>query len=483
MKKIKRILIANRGEIAIRIIKTCREMGIETVSVYTEMEKDHPHGLYSDYGVCLKKQGAKAYLDQDVLIEIAREYEADAIHPGYGFLAENHVFAGKVHKAGLIFIGSSADNIKLMGDKITSKKQVKGMNIPVIPGYEGSQKADILIGEAQKIGFPVLIKASAGGGGKGMRVVEREGDFLEALASARREAKRSFLDDRVLLEKYLENPRHVEIQILSDGKGSHLHFYERECSIQRRHQKILEESPAPGLDDHIRNSMTKAALLIARKMNFSGLGTVEFILNGDDFYFLEMNTRLQVEHPVTEMVCGFDLVRLQIMVAEGTPLNLVQDQIRPKGHAMEVRLCAEDKNYFPTMGTLLYVGHSDIPGVRLDTGFKKGCKITTDYDSLLGKLIARGADRDEVVSKLRFALREVLFFGVKNNREQLLDILHDDGFLKGDFDTNFLTHMPDSKPTLSMEKKAVALAAWLSRDKKTMRGNSPWRKLAGWRNL
>src|SRR5690606_34183389 len=343
--KIKKILVANRGEIALRVLKTAKEMGIKIVTIYAEDDKNLPHALFSDEAYSLG-QGplSETYLNKHKIIDIAKKSGADAIHPGYGFLSENAEFCSMVEKAGIIFIGPTSESIILMGDKIGSKVALEKINIPMIPGYHGdNQEISFLETKAKEIGFPVLIKASAGGGGKGMRIVQEESELRDAISGAKSEALKAFSNDKVLIEKYIVNPRHIEVQLMSDTHGNHLHFFERECSIQRRYQKVVEETPAPNLSDDLRKRICETAAEISKGINYRGAGTVEFILTPDGkFYFLEMNTRLQVEHPVTEMVTGHDLVRYQILVAEGEKLNLKQSDIKQNGHAIECRIYAED---------------------------------------------------------------------------------------------------------------------------------------------
>ena len=428
MKKIKKILIANRGEIALRVIQTAREMGIQTVTLYTEEEKGLPHCTAGDESYCLGSGALKeTYLNQNKIIDIAKKAGADAIHPGYGFLSEKSSFAKLVTSSGLTFIGPSPESIDLMGDKKTSKIKIQELGVPSIPGYHGdNQEMSHLIKEAKRIGYPVLVKASAGGGGKGMRIVENESEFAAALEGAKREAMNAFGDDTVLLEKYITSPRHIEIQVMSDSHGNHFHLFERECSIQRRYQKIVEESPSPAVSPELRAKMTEAAIKITKGINYLGAGTIELILDTDgQFYFLEMNTRLQVEHPVTEMVTGLDLVRLQILVAQGEKLPFEQKDIKQTGHAIEVRLYAEDpdNNFLPSIGKIKRIGSTSLRHTRLDCGYKDGNEVTISFDPMLAKLISWGENRDLAADKLNLALNEVVFLGVKTNRDYLKRIL------------------------------------------------------------
>ncbi|PIP93297.1 MAG: 3-methylcrotonyl-CoA carboxylase [Bdellovibrio sp. CG12_big_fil_rev_8_21_14_0_65_39_13] len=498
MKSIKRILIANRGEIAMRIMRTCREMEIETVTVYTDEEQRFPHVFTSNRSVNLGSGPlSETYLNMDKLIEIAKEHECQAIHPGYGFLSERATFAKKVEAAELIFIGPSARAIESMGDKKGSKEIAIKVGVPVIPGYHGDdQSAQILLAEAKKMKWPILIKASAGGGGKGMRVVEKEADFNEALESAKREAMSSFGDDRMLIEKYIEHPRHIEVQVFSDSKGNHVHLFERECSIQRRHQKIIEESPSMALTATLRKQICESAVKLSRHINYLGAGTVEFILDRDgSFYFLEMNTRLQVEHPVTEMVTGTDLVEWQIRVARGEELPLKQDQIKQKGHAIEARICSEDpdNNFMPSLGHLHFIGTPSTSYTRFECGMVNGNDVLLNFDPMLAKVISWGETRDQAAYRLTLALEDLPFLGVKTNGEYIARILNNDHFLKGETYTHFVkTHAEELKPhQLTSIEKALMMAQvhWhKGHDTKgpstegSSRESEAWGQLKGFRN-
>jgi 3-methylcrotonyl-CoA carboxylase alpha subunit len=493
---IKKILVANRGEIALRVLKTARELGIQVVTVYAEDDKFLPHALQADESYSLGSGIlAETYLNQQKLVEIAKKSNADAIHPGYGFLSENAGFAKLVEGSGLIFIGPTPESITLMGDKIGSKVALEKYNIPMIPGYHGpDQSEDFLAAQARKIGFPVLIKASAGGGGKGMRIVHQESELLEAIRGAKSEALKAFSNDKVLIEKYIVNPRHIEVQLMSDTHGNHLHFFERECSIQRRYQKIIEETPAPLLTDELRLKICETAVKISSGINYRGAGTVEFILAPDgSFYFLEMNTRLQVEHPVTEMVTGHDLVKYQIMVAQGNKLPLKQGDIFQKGHAIECRIYAEnpDRDFMPTIGKIEKIGAPTLRDVRLDCGFSDGSEVGVNYDPMLAKLIAWGEDRGLAISKTILSLDEVLFLGVKTNRDYLKRILNHAEYVKGKTHTHFI---PDYKKELEphpLETDDVAsFIAALSfmgtgpskTASTTLDLKNPWTELTGFRN-
>jgi 3-methylcrotonyl-CoA carboxylase alpha subunit len=440
---IKKILIANRGEIALRVIKTCKRIGIKTVTIYAQDDSSLPHAFESDESFNLGSgELSSTYLNQDKIIQIAKDTNSDAIHPGYGFLSENTDFCKKVKEAGIIFIGPSVEAIELMGDKTTSKVKMEKINIPLIPGYHGTdQDPKVLLGEAQKIGFPVLIKATAGGGGKGMRIVNSEEEFTDALNSSKREALNAFSNDNVLLEKYITNPRHIEVQLVSDGKGNHFHFFERECSIQRRYQKVIEESPSPALTEKLRESICKTAVEIARGIDYRGAGTIEYILApNNEFYFLEMNTRLQVEHPVTEMVTGHDLVELQIIAASGEAFDFKQEDITQTGHSFECRIYAEDPDneFLPTAGRIQKIQADTSVDYRLDCGYIDGNKISTNYDPMLAKLVVHDLDRYSAIDKMQDALNDILFGGTKTNRDYLKRVLNHDSFIEGNFHTHFI---------------------------------------------
>jgi acetyl-CoA carboxylase biotin carboxylase subunit len=493
--KIKKILVANRGEIALRVLKTAKEMGIKVVTVFADDDKDLPHSLYSDEAYSLGMGSlAETYLNKAKLIDIAKKAGADAIHPGYGFLSENADFASQVEKAGLIFIGPTADSITLMGDKIGSKKALEKISIPMIPGYHGDdQSEETLAKKAKEIGFPVLIKASAGGGGKGMRIVHSEQDLLESIRGAKSEALKAFSNDKVLVEKYVINPRHIEVQLMSDTHGNHLHFFERECSIQRRYQKIIEETPAPNLSDKLRLEICETAVRISSGINYRGAGTVEFILAPDGhFYFLEMNTRLQVEHPVTEMVTNHDLVKYQIMVAQGEKLPVKQTDIKQTGQAIECRIYAEDpdNNFMPSIGTIEKIGNPTLRDVRLDCGFRDGSEVGVNYDPMLAKLIVWGEERSTAITKTVQSLDEVLFLGVKTNRDYLKRILGHKEFISGHTHTHFIPDHAEalSPQELNSEEIADLIASLSFASHKRVISSShqslknPWTELTGFRN-
>ncbi|QQS47240.1 MAG: ATP-grasp domain-containing protein [Acidobacteriota bacterium] len=447
----KKILIANRGEIARRVIAACHGMGISTVAVFSDADARSGHVLAADEAVHLgAAPSAESYLNIERIVEAARLTGADAVHPGYGFLSENADFAQSCADAGMVFIGPSVEAIRAMGLKSSARRIAAGAGVPVTPGYDGDEQgSDVLLAHINKIGLPVLIKASAGGGGRGMRVVQSGDDPLTAIESARREAEKAFGDGRLLLEKFIDHARHVEIQILGDGHGNLIHLFERDCSLQRRHQKVIEESPSPALDESLRRRMGEAAVKVGRAIGYTNAGTVEFLLTpAGEFYFIEVNTRLQVEHPVTEMITGLDLVRLQIEVAEGRRLGLSQDSIAIHGHAIEARLYAEDplNGFLPSTGRIVDwridaefasfspAGH----GLRIDSGVASGDEIGIHYDPLLAKFIAHAYDRRTAIRKLVHALRRTSVFGLKTNRRFLIDLLEDPDFIEGNFDTGFI---------------------------------------------
>ena len=444
-RRIKKLLIANRGEIALRIQRTCREMGIATVAVYSEPDADMPFVEQADEAVALGGAAPReSYLNVDALLAAAKRTHADAIHPGYGFLSENAAFARQVGEAGLTFVGPTPKAMEMMGSKIGARKIMSEAGVPIVPGAEISGLSDTQVLEhASSVGFPVLVKASFGGGGRGMRIVEKPGELLDAVASARREAGSAFGNDTVFLERYVASPRHVELQIFGDEHGNVVHLFERECSIQRRHQKIIEEAPSPAVNATLRQQMGDAAVKAARAIGYLGAGTVEFILAPDGkFFFLEVNTRLQVEHPVTEAITGLDLVRLQLMVAQGEPLPLAALKPTMKGYAIEARLYAEDakKGYLPVAGRLETF---ELPGdVRVDSGFRSGSEVSIHYDSMLAKVIAAAPTREEAAQHLASALRRARIHGLTTNRDLLVEILEHPEFLEGKTDTHFLLRHP-----------------------------------------
>ncbi len=440
---IRRLLIANRGEIAIRVARGARELGISPVGVYSDADE---HALFRGAMDASLRIGpgpaAESYLDGERIVAAARTLGADAIHPGYGFLSERAPFARLVVESGLMFVGPTPDAIAAMGSKIDAKRRVREFGVPVVPGYDGDDQSDARLRyEAARVGTPLLIKASAGGGGRGMRVVDHLAQFDEALASARREAKAAFGDDTMLLERYLRRPRHVEFQILADVHGTCVHLGERECSIQRRHQKVLEEAPSVALDPALRAKMGKAAVDAARSVGYTNAGTAEFMLEEDgSFFFLEMNARLQVEHPVTELVYGVDLVHEQLRIANGEPLRFTQEMLIPRGWAIEARLNAEDPahEFLPQSGTIAAFEVPPAPGVRLDAGFRAGDEVPVFYDSLLAKIIVWGADRPAAIARMAETLRETNIAGIATNLPLLRAIVADDAYRAGDTTTSFL---------------------------------------------
>lgn len=495
-KSIKKLLIANRGEISRRIQRTCREMGIQSIALATTDELGLSHAKEADFVVDLGRGPlSETYLNSDKLIKIALEMGADAIHPGYGFLSEKAPFALAVEKAGLIFVGPSSDVIELMGDKQQSKNKMSTLGVPLIPGYHGDkQDLKTLKEQAQKIGLPLLIKASAGGGGKGMRIVRSMDQLESELEGAKREAMNAFGDDKVLLERYLENPRHIEIQVFSDPlHDRHLHLFERECSIQRRYQKIIEEAPAPGMNEQLRLRMCEAAVKITRALNYRGAGTMEFMLDDSgEFFFLEMNTRLQVEHPVTELVTGVDLVRWQLMVAMGQDIKTQQTDLSLRGHAIEVRVYAEDpdQGFLPCTGRITATGKPLIQYFRIDAGYESGDQITTDFDPMLAKLIAWGESRQVAIERMILGLESYGPLGLQTNVSYLRRILKSHPFVQGKLSTDFIKHHADAlSPTpLSDEDQALAIAASFLQTSKTappLQGQDlnpgAWAQLSGFR--
>ncbi len=465
----RKILIANRGEIACRVIGTARSLGIGTVAVCSEADAGARHTRLADEAWPIGPAAAReSYLSIPRIIEVARRSGAQAIHPGYGFLSENAAFAEACAAAGLVFIGPPPAAIRAMGSKAESKALMERSGVPLVPGYHGeAQDGATLADAAARIGYPVLIKASAGGGGKGMRVVERAEDFDAALEGAKREALASFGDDRVLIEKYLTRPRHIEIQVFADTHGNTLSLFERDCSIQRRHQKVIEEAPAPGMDPARRQAMGAAAVAAARAVGYVGAGTVEFIAEGDAFFFMEMNTRLQVEHPVTEMVTGLDLVEWQLRVAAGEALPLSQERLSIRGHAIEARIYAEDpaRDFLPSIGRLVHLRQPGaVPGVvRVDTGVRQGDHITPHYDPMIAKLIVWGEDRAAAVRRLAAALREYEVVGVETNLDLLRAIAGHPAFGDAELDTGFIARhagrLLPAAPSSDDAEQALALAA------------------------
>lgn len=483
------VLVANRGEIAVRVIKTLRAMGIRSVAVYSDADADARHVREADAAVRLGPAPAReSYLSIEKVVDAAVRSGAQAVHPGYGFLSENSAFAAALADAGIVFLGPPAKAIEVMGDKITAKKTVTAFGVPVVPGIaEPGLTDDQLIAAAADIGYPVLVKPSAGGGGKGMRRVTDPADLPAALVSARREAGASFGDDTLFLERFVNRPRHIEVQILADKFGNVVHLGERECSLQRRHQKVIEEAPSPLLDAQTRARIGTAACNTARSVDYVGAGTVEFIVSADqpdEFFFMEMNTRLQVEHPVTEMVTGVDLVECQVRVAAGQKLARTQDEIHLVGHAIEARVYAEDpgRGFLPTGGTVLALSEPEGAGVRVDSGISAGTVVGSDYDPMLSKVIARGNTRAEALAALDRALEQTVLLGVTSNIEFLRFLLADDDVQAGRLDTALLDRrVADFVPAEVTDDEFIAAAThhWLRRWPAT--GGDPWSTPSGWR--
>ncbi|PSW05425.1 acetyl/propionyl/methylcrotonyl-CoA carboxylase subunit alpha [Photobacterium lipolyticum] len=528
IRKINRLLIANRGEIACRIIATARRLHIETVAVYSDADRNAKHVSMADQAMCIGPSAARgSYLNINALLVAANAAHVDAIHPGYGFLSENAGFAAACHKQGFLFIGPSAESINTMGSKSDAKNIMEKANVPLIPGYHGdSNQPDILLQQAEKIGYPVLLKAALGGGGKGMRIVNVGAEMLEAIASAKREAMAAFGDNHLLVEKYLINPRHIEVQIFADQHGNTVYLLDRDCSIQRRHQKIVEEAPAPGLSESLRRQMGEAAVNAARAINYTGAGTIEFLLeqsksdpsgsnHGSQFYFMEMNTRLQVEHPVTELITGQDLVEWQIRVAEGHPLPLRQHQIVPKGNAIEVRVYAEDPDngFLPEAGTITYLREPE-PNrhLRIDSGIQHGDTVTSYYDPMLAKVISWGENRTAAIYHLKQALAQYRLIGLKSNIQYLHQLVSHPAFAREEISTAFIeqhqnallaqqpsmieltTIQPDTAPAVLIAKSLLFSAVYLLHPQQKIppgspqhcslqtyrQVQSPW-AIAGWR--
>ncbi len=465
-KEIHSVLIANRGEIAVRIIRACKEMGIRTVAVYSAPDATALHSKLADDAYTIGPAESRlSYLRQDAIIETALAAGCDAIHPGYGFLSENASFADAVERAGLIFIGPPASAIRAMGDKTSARKLMKEKGVPVVPGTEDAlTDNDEAIRIANTIGYPVLLKAAAGGGGKGMRVVEQEDDLLRALESARNEARQAFGDDRVYIEKFVVKPRHIEFQIFADHFGNVVHLGERECSIQRRHQKVIEESPSAIMSTDLRDRMGKSAVMAAAACGYVNAGTIEFLVDEHrNYFFLEMNTRLQVEHPVTEMVTGIDMVKLQLRIAMGEKIPFTQEQVAFRGHAIEARLCAEDvrNNFFPSTGKILAYKPSQGYGIREDSGIETGSEISIHYDPLFAKLVAWGMDRNDAIAKMRRALDEYRVIGIETTVPFCRFVMDHPKFIEGDFQIDFIARhfSADKLPEHSEELLYAAMVA------------------------
>jgi 3-methylcrotonyl-CoA carboxylase alpha subunit len=492
-----KILIANRGEIACRVVRTARRLGIATVAVYSEADRGALHVVLADEAWPIGPSPASdSYLNIERILAAAGKSGAEAVHPGYGFLSENAEFADACEARGIVFIGPPASAIRAMGSKAAAKALMQRHGVPLVPGYHGEDQSPArLLDEAEQIGFPVLIKASAGGGGRGMRVVERAADFGAALAGARREAAASFGDERMLVEKYLTRPQHIEIQVFADRHGNTIHLFERDCSIQRRHQKIIEEAPAPRLDAERRGAMGEAAVAAAKAVGYVGAGTVEFVAEAEGFYFIEMNTRLQVEHPVTEAVTGFDLVEWQLRVAAGEALPARQDEVFVQGHAIEARLYAEDpeRGFLPQRGTLHRLRLPAAETARVDTGVRQGDAVTPFYDAMIAKIVVWGEDRATALARLRRALAETAVLGVTTNLGFLAQVLAHSEFAAATVDTGFVERrlgdlIPPRRPAPDAALAAAALSRVLSRAaaataEAARSGDafSPWARIDGWR--
>lgn len=456
----KKVLIANRGEIAVRIIRSCRELGIKTVAVYSDADRAAMHVRYATEAYYIGSSPSnESYLNIDKIIETALIAEADAIHPGYGFLSENSEFAKKCRMAGIEFIGPSAEAIAIMGDKITARQTMLKAGVPVVPGgYDSVSSTEDVERISKEIGLPLMVKASAGGGGKGMRLVRKKDDLISAIKNAQSEALSAFGNDSVYIEKYIESPHHIEFQIFGDKQGNILHLFERECSIQRRHQKVIEETPSPFITPELREKMGKAAIAAAKAVNYVGAGTVEFLVDANrDFYFLEMNTRLQVEHPITEQTTGIDLVKEQIQVAYGLPLSFKQHEVSQNGHSIECRISAEDpfNNFMPSPGLIRHISEPNGMGIRTDGYAYEGYEIPIHYDPLISKVITWGRTRNEAIERMRRALYEYKVTGIKTSTKFLERILLNNNFRNGQYDTHFIDNNSEELLTPCADDKGV----------------------------
>ena len=492
IKNIQNILIANRGEIASRIIRTCQKMGIHTVAVFAEADRHAPFVRQADRSVCIgPSEPALSYLDMDKIIQAAKQCKVDAIHPGYGFLSEQANFARRCKEEGIIFIGPNPEAIEAMGSKSEAKSLMEASGVPVIPGYKGKdQSSGRLKEEAAKVGFPVLLKATAGGGGKGMRIVRSYDELDNAIAAAKREAMNAFGNDELLIEKYIESGRHIEFQIFGDQHGQVMHLLERECTIQRRYQKIIEESPSPIMTSELRTKMGQASIMAAKALNYDNAGTVEFIYDDStgSFYFLEVNTRLQVEHPVTEAITGLDLVRMQIESAQGLPLSLKQEAVKGAGYAIEVRLYAEDpaNNFAPVSGPIHQINFPSVEGLRVESAVESGSAVSVFYDPMIAKLIVWGQDRRSALGKMDYVLKHLVCQGITTNLDLLNTLLQHDLFQKGKYDTHFIDNHIDldklvQLPAAYIEEMAIAatLIEWQKRENnRNLLKGIP----SGWRN-
>ncbi|MEQ1675841.1 MAG: acetyl-CoA carboxylase biotin carboxylase subunit [Chitinophagaceae bacterium] len=462
-----KILVANRGEIALRIMRTIRKMGIKSVAVYSEVDRHSPHVLFADEAVCLgAAPSSQSYLNGDKIIAFAKELNVDGIHPGYGFLSENADFAQKVEDAGIIFIGPGPEAMRIMGSKLAAKEAVKKYNIPMVPGIDKAiEDVDLAIEISNKIGYPVLIKASAGGGGKGMRIVENAAEMQEQMERAISEARSSFGDGSVFIEKYVTSPRHIEVQIVADNFGNIIHGFERECSIQRRHQKVVEETPSAIITPELREKIGDAAVMVARSCNYTSTGTVEFLMDDKlNFYFLEMNTRLQVEHPVSEMITGLDLVEQQIRIARGQELGFTQEDLVLNGHAIELRVYAEDpfNNFMPSIGTLTKYEKPVGDGIRVDDGYEEGMSIPIYYDPMIAKLVVHGKTRTEAIQKMLQAIKEYKIEGVMTTLPFGTFVFEHEAFFSGKFDTHFVKNYFTPEKIKEKQKANAEIAAMVA---------------------
>ena len=484
-----KILVANRGEIALRIMKTCKAMGIKTVAVYSEADKNTPFVKFADEAICVgPPPSSESYLLGDKILQICKDLNVDGIHPGYGFLSENADFTRKATDAGITFIGPSPQSMELMGNKLAAKETVKEYGIPMVEGVdEAIVDVEKSLDKAKEIGFPILVKAAAGGGGKGMRVVEKAEEFVEQMNLAISEAESSFGDGAVFIERYVGSPRHIEIQVLADMHGNTVHLFERECSIQRRHQKVIEEAPSIILTPELREAMGKAACDVAKSCNYVGAGTVEFLYEKGEFFFLEMNTRLQVEHPVTEMITGLDLVEQQIKVARGEKLAFTQDDLKINGHALEVRVYAEDpqNNFLPDIGTLEVYKRPTGEGVRVDDGFEEGMEIPIYYDPMISKLIVHAPTRKEAIEKMTKAIGDYDIVGIKTTLDFCNFTINHAAFKSGDFDTHFVsqyfsdTTVMDNTDT-NMQEIAAVMANYFVEDNSEKASYEPSASFNSW---
>lgn len=442
MALLDKVVIANRGEIALRVLRACRELGIKTVAVHSQADADLLHVKLADESVCIgPAASAGSYLNIPAIISAAEITDAVAIHPGYGFLAENADFAEQVEKSGFTFIGPKPDTIRLMGDKVSAIAAMKAAGVPCVPGSDGplGEDDEANLAMARQIGYPIIIKAAGGGGGRGMRVVHSEAHLLNSIFMTKTEAKAAFSNDMVYMEKYLVNPRHIEIQVLADGQGNAIHLGERDCSMQRRHQKVVEEAPAPGITEEVRQKIGSRCAQACVEIGYRGAGTFEFLYENGEFYFIEMNTRVQVEHPVTEQVTGVDIIREQLRIAAGFPLSLKQEDIKIQGHAIECRINAEDpKTFIPSPGTISMLHVPGGPGVRWDSHIYASYKVPPHYDSMIGKLITFGEDRATAIARMRLALEEIIIEGIKTNTALQRDIMQDTNFQQGGTNIHYL---------------------------------------------